>query len=71
MSKYNYNPEKVSRKMFDHRMDQLVSKLVRFGNKQLETNRRVKDIEDFLAMSPHASAFEAYKEKRRQERKAR
>lgn len=55
-----YNPDKVSRKMFDYRMDKFTEKLVRYANQCNEVRRDVKLIKEFLSLSPHSSAFEAF-----------
>lgn len=65
MTKGRYNPEKVTRKMFDYQLDKLINKLARYRQKQIEIDRQQRLIIEFLSSSPHASAWEVFCEQKK------
>lgn len=65
MSKYNYNPERLTRKVFDRTLDRLTNKYKRYAERVLELERKLKTLEEFLDQGPHGSAYKLFLESKK------
>lgn len=62
MTKQNYDPDRMTRKVFDRYADKTTRRMERYRDRQLDLERRLKAVEEFLSQGPHAAAWALYRD---------
>lgn len=70
MTKYSSDPNRMTRKVFDRYADQQTRRQQRYRQRQIDLERKVRIIEEFLEKGPHAAAWALYRDLALKEKKS-